>query len=228
MEVCDKIHKLVSIKAKIGMITFAASRLWRPFYRCCCLSPVRRCSRSPCWVAPGFWPPAPDGGQGDAVRSGMDPIHDARRRFDVRFHLVAIAFLVFDVELLFLYPWAVASREAGRGESDAPRSIEPVGMVGLEPRAGVWRGDGVHRVCWRWALSMPGGKGCFDGDRAAGKCRGQPARLAGQLVPQEQPVADAVRHGLLRHRADGHRRQQVTTLPGSAPKCFASARGSAI
>jgi NADH-quinone oxidoreductase subunit A len=42
--------------------------------------------------------------------SGMDPLHDARRRFDVRFYLVAIAFLVFDVELLFLYPWAVASR----------------------------------------------------------------------------------------------------------------------
>lgn len=42
--------------------------------------------------------------------AGMDPVHDARRRFDVRFHLVAIAFLVFDVELLFLYPWAVASR----------------------------------------------------------------------------------------------------------------------
>jgi NADH-quinone oxidoreductase subunit A len=42
--------------------------------------------------------------------SGMDPIHDAHRRFDVRFHLVAIAFLIFDVELLFLYPWAVATR----------------------------------------------------------------------------------------------------------------------
>jgi NADH-quinone oxidoreductase subunit A len=41
--------------------------------------------------------------------SGMDPIHDTRRRFDVRFYLVAIAFLVFDVELLFLYPWAVSS-----------------------------------------------------------------------------------------------------------------------
>ncbi|MEN6458573.1 MAG: NADH-quinone oxidoreductase subunit A [Thermoguttaceae bacterium] len=40
--------------------------------------------------------------------SGMDPIHDTRRRFDVRFHLLAIAFLVFDVELLFLVPWAVA------------------------------------------------------------------------------------------------------------------------
>jgi NADH-quinone oxidoreductase subunit A len=43
--------------------------------------------------------------------SGMDPIHDARRRFDFRFHAVAIAFLVFDVELLFLYPWAVANKD---------------------------------------------------------------------------------------------------------------------
>jgi NADH-quinone oxidoreductase subunit A len=50
--------------------------------------------------------------------SGMDPIHDARRRFDVRFYLVAIAFLVFDVELLFLYPWAVASR-SGQGIDQA-------------------------------------------------------------------------------------------------------------
>ena len=43
--------------------------------------------------------------------SGMDPIHDTRRRFDVRFHLIAIAFLVFDVEVLFLYPWAVAAKQ---------------------------------------------------------------------------------------------------------------------
>ena len=40
--------------------------------------------------------------------SGMDPIGDARQRFDVKFYLIAILFLVFDVELLFLYPWAVA------------------------------------------------------------------------------------------------------------------------
>ncbi|MGE0609837.1 MAG: NADH-quinone oxidoreductase subunit A [Pirellulales bacterium] len=48
--------------------------------------------------------------------SGMDPIHDTRRRFDIRFHLVAIAFLVFDVELLFLYPWAVAAKSAPEGQ----------------------------------------------------------------------------------------------------------------
>ncbi len=46
--------------------------------------------------------------------SGMDPIHDTRRRFDIHFHLVAIAFLLFDVELLFLYPWAVARPESRR------------------------------------------------------------------------------------------------------------------
>jgi NADH:ubiquinone oxidoreductase subunit 3 (subunit A) len=39
--------------------------------------------------------------------SGMDPIGDTRQRFDVKFYLIAILFLVFDVELLFLYPWAV-------------------------------------------------------------------------------------------------------------------------
>lgn len=41
--------------------------------------------------------------------SGMDPVSDARQPFDVKFYLVAILFLVFDVELLFLYPWAVSA-----------------------------------------------------------------------------------------------------------------------
>lgn len=38
--------------------------------------------------------------------SGMDVIGDARRRFNVRFYLVAMLFLLFDVELIFMYPWA--------------------------------------------------------------------------------------------------------------------------
>jgi NADH-quinone oxidoreductase subunit A len=65
--------------------------------------------------------------------SGMDPIHDARRRFDVRFHLVAIAFLIFDVELLFLYPWAVANRHPDglvRVAAESP-SFQP-GLVFVE------------------------------------------------------------------------------------------------
>lgn len=54
--------------------------------------------------------------------SGMDPIGDARKKFDVRFYLVAILFLVFDVELLFLYPWA-ATFQGG--------SIIPDGLRGF-------------------------------------------------------------------------------------------------
>src|SRR6478752_8256288 len=61
--------------------------------------------------------------------SGMDPIGDAHRKFDVRFNLVAIAFLVFDVELLFLYPWAVASRDASG--VDAAVAAATNGGVGL-------------------------------------------------------------------------------------------------
>jgi NADH:ubiquinone oxidoreductase subunit 3 (subunit A) len=45
--------------------------------------------------------------------SGMDPIGDARQQYDVKFYLIAILFLVFDVELLFLYPWAVIAYRDG-------------------------------------------------------------------------------------------------------------------
>jgi NADH-quinone oxidoreductase subunit A len=67
--------------------------------------------------------------------SGMDPIHDARRRFDFRFHAVAIAFLVFDVELLFLYPWAVANKDAqGLGQAATAVGTSPwnSGLVFLQ------------------------------------------------------------------------------------------------
>ncbi len=47
--------------------------------------------------------------------SGMDPVGSARMQFDVKFYLIAILFLVFDVELLFLYPWAVAAYAGGPG-----------------------------------------------------------------------------------------------------------------
>jgi NADH-quinone oxidoreductase subunit A len=52
--------------------------------------------------------------------SGMNPFGDARQRFDVRYYLIAIVFLLFDVELLFLYPWAVAQWSAGDGGPGIP------------------------------------------------------------------------------------------------------------
>jgi NADH-quinone oxidoreductase subunit A len=68
--------------------------------------------------------------------SGMDPIHDTRRRFDVRFHLVAIAFLVFDVELLFLYPWAVALEPPAL----AVQADRPAAATGAESAASAAEG----------------------------------------------------------------------------------------
>ncbi len=46
-----------------------------------------------------------------AYESGMDPVGTARDRFSVKFYLVAMIFVVFDVEVVFLYPWAVAFRD---------------------------------------------------------------------------------------------------------------------
>lgn len=42
---------------------------------------------------------------------GMTPVGDARQRFSVKFYLVAMLFILFDVEAIFLYPWAVILRE---------------------------------------------------------------------------------------------------------------------
>ena len=42
---------------------------------------------------------------------GMTPVGDARERFSVKFYLVAMLFIIFDMEIVFLYPWAVAFRD---------------------------------------------------------------------------------------------------------------------
>jgi NADH-quinone oxidoreductase subunit A len=44
---------------------------------------------------------------------GMPPVGDARERMSVKFYLVAMIFLLFDIEVAFLYPWAIAFRELG-------------------------------------------------------------------------------------------------------------------
>jgi NADH-quinone oxidoreductase subunit A len=43
-----------------------------------------------------------------AYECGFEPFDDARRRFDVRFYLVAILFIIFDLEVAFLFPWAIS------------------------------------------------------------------------------------------------------------------------
>lgn len=82
--------------------------------------------------------------------SGMDPVGDARGRFDVRFYLVAIVFLLFDVELLFLYPWAVAAwNESGLNPPNATTETVSPGIVLLEVLVFVGLLGLAYAYAWR-------------------------------------------------------------------------------
>lgn len=48
-----------------------------------------------------------------AYECGFDPFDDARSRFDVQFYLVAIVFIIFDLEVAFLFPWALTLKHLG-------------------------------------------------------------------------------------------------------------------
>jgi NADH-quinone oxidoreductase subunit A len=56
---------------------------------------------------------APDPDKLSAYECGFNAFDDARMKFDVRFYLVAILFIIFDLEVSFLFPWAVAFKQAG-------------------------------------------------------------------------------------------------------------------
>ncbi|MDP6591434.1 MAG: NADH-quinone oxidoreductase subunit A [Alphaproteobacteria bacterium] len=58
-------------------------------------------------------PQNPDADKVSAYECGFDAFDDARGRFDVRFYLVAILFIIFDLEVAFLFPWAVSFKDIG-------------------------------------------------------------------------------------------------------------------
>ena len=55
----------------------------------------------------------PDNEKLSAYECGFEAFDDARGRFDVRFYLVAILFIIFDLEIAFLFPWAISLGEIG-------------------------------------------------------------------------------------------------------------------
>ena len=64
-----------------------------------------------------FGPRRPDAQKLSPYECGFEAFEDARMKFDVRYYLVAILFIVFDLEIAFLFPWAVA--------------LDTIGVVGL-------------------------------------------------------------------------------------------------
>ena len=55
----------------------------------------------------------PDPQKLSAYECGFDPFDDARMKFDIRFYLVSLLFIIFDLEVAFLFPWAVSFRQIG-------------------------------------------------------------------------------------------------------------------
>ena len=58
-------------------------------------------------------PRNPDPETASAYECGFDAFYDARMKFDVRFYLVSLLFIIFDLEVAFLFPWAVAFGDVG-------------------------------------------------------------------------------------------------------------------
>ncbi len=58
-------------------------------------------------------PQRPDIEKNSAYECGFEAFEDARHKFDVRFYLVAILFIIFDLEVAFLFPWAITLGELG-------------------------------------------------------------------------------------------------------------------
>ena len=60
-----------------------------------------------------FSPKNPDPEKLSAYECGFEPFDDSRMEFDVRFYLVAILFIIFDLEIAFLFPWAISLGKIG-------------------------------------------------------------------------------------------------------------------
>ena len=58
-------------------------------------------------------PHRPDAAKNSPYECGFEAFEDARMKFDVRYYLVAILFILFDLEIAFLFPWAVALKHVG-------------------------------------------------------------------------------------------------------------------
>ena len=58
-------------------------------------------------------PRKPDSAKDSPYECGFEAFEDSRMKFDIRFYLVAILFIIFDLEIAFLFPWAVALDEIG-------------------------------------------------------------------------------------------------------------------
>ena len=149
---------------------------------------------------------------------GFEPFEDARIRFDVRYYLVAILFIIFDLEVAFLFPWAV--------------SLGDIGVFGFWSMI-VFLGGADDRLHLR--MEEGGARmGVIETPTAPDSCPAAEQDLLLKAATEEVQdrgfivatldnlvnwartrlaVADDLRPGLLRRRDDAHRRQPLRPRP---------------
>jgi NADH-quinone oxidoreductase subunit A len=74
---------------------------------------LRDIVRAPCLRGISRFPAAPSRAKLEAYECGIQAASDSRGRYTVRFYIVAILFVIFDVEAVFLFPWAVRYNQLG-------------------------------------------------------------------------------------------------------------------
>jgi NADH-quinone oxidoreductase subunit A len=94
----------------------------------------------------------------ETYEAGMAPVGDARRRFNVRFYLVAMIFLLFDVEVIFLWPWAPIFYDAAVNGRDVVTAAGSFGKTFLLVQMAIFTGllligylYDLRKGLFRWA-----------------------------------------------------------------------------
>ena len=84
-----------------------------------------------------FRPDLPSAGKSEVYECGEQPVGDAWIQFDLRFYVVALLFVIFDVELAFFFPWAVVFGSAVRaGDEERPVAQRIEAAANLQPQGG--------------------------------------------------------------------------------------------
>ncbi len=108
-------------------------------------------------VAHAFGPKRSGPVKDSPYESGMPVVGDARRRFNVRFYVVAVLFLLFDVEVVFLWPWATVFHGAATTGARIPvEGAAPVGKGFLLVGMAVFFAILVYGLVYEWK------KGAFE------------------------------------------------------------------
>jgi NADH-quinone oxidoreductase subunit A len=95
----------------------------------------------------------------------MDPIGDARKRFNVRFYIVAMLFLLFDVEIVFFYPWATLFPRLNMGpdltEQPTAAQLSQAGFESMPQTAADYHKAGYEHYASVFDMSTAGFEGAF-------------------------------------------------------------------